>query len=226
MAKQMDDEARRKLLQQLRLEVPSGDIVFEEGDTGREMYILVEGTLEIRRGGQVIATVDQKDTYVGETSTLLGVPRTATVAAGTDCVLMRVPQERVLDFFSHSPALALKLARILAERLQGMNDKHQKLLQTIGTSDYSSVTAYERLAATPARRRLLSIYAKNIAGQLALDQVIPELHVSPAEANRILLDFQRAGLLRKIADKLEFLQTADGNLRQQIDIFAAQEQDI
>jgi CRP-like cAMP-binding protein len=214
-------EAKRKLLQQLRCTVPAGEVIFREGEQSRELYILLQGSLEIRKGEQVIATVAEKDTYIGEMSTLLGTPRTATVAAAEDSVLVRVPQERVEDFFNHSPALALKLSRILATRLQEMNEKHEALIRESATPGYRHVELYERLTATAARRAFLRLYGRQRGATASLPEVNAELGIAPAEMARLCADFQAAGLLRQEGETLHFAETPGDDLAGPVAAFLA-----
>ena len=50
-------------------------------------------------------------------STLIGVPRTATVETREHSCLLVVPPERIPDLFGHTPQLALRIAQVLARRL-------------------------------------------------------------------------------------------------------------
>ncbi|MFW5857026.1 MAG: Crp/Fnr family transcriptional regulator [Planctomycetota bacterium] len=218
------DEAKKKLLRQLQCRKAKGEEVFHEGDTTQEMYILLKGKLEIHKGEQVIATIEEPDTYIGEMSTLLGAPRSATVVAAEDSILVRVPRERIAAFFDHSSALALKLCRILAQRLQDMNVKHEKLLRSAGVPEYEGVRTYERLVATPARRKFLSLVARNIGDELPLDQVADKLGVSSAEAGRIFTDFSAAKLVTTQNGACQFLDPPTDELRSQIELFAANPQ--
>ncbi|MFH0911453.1 MAG: Crp/Fnr family transcriptional regulator [Planctomycetota bacterium] len=219
MAKGVKEEKQRKLLDQLRCEVKKGDTVFQEGETSRSLYILLSGTVEIRRGEKVIATVREKDTYLGEMSTLLGVPRTATVVAAEDAALLCVPEERVVDFFTHSPALGLKLAKILAQRLQDMNEKQEALLASAVAPTYDAVATYERLTATPARREMLKLYGRVRGGDAPLSELATTLGVSPAEAGRIIEDFIRAGLAVAEGEAVRFPAPTDKALERQIALF-------
>lgn len=217
-------EAKKKLLRQLQCRKAKGEDVFREGDTTQEMYILLKGKLEIRKGDQVIATIDEPDTYIGEMSTLLGAPRSATVVAAEDSLLVRVPRDRIAAFFDHSSSLALKLCRILAQRLQDMNVKHEKLLRTSGVPEYEGVKTYERLVATPARRAFMALYARSIGDERPLDKVTEQLGVSSAEAGRIFTDYAGAGLVTTQNGACQFLQPPNDELRRQVELFAADPQ--
>jgi len=60
-------------------------VLFSEGETSREMYILMSGKVEILKNNRRIAVVEGEGSYLGELSTLLGVPRTATAKTMSQC---------------------------------------------------------------------------------------------------------------------------------------------
>ncbi len=98
-----------------------GEKLFIEGDEAGDMYILLSGSLKIMNRGVQVATVNTPGSYVGEMSVLLDEPRTATVVAMEDCKVLAVPKNDILEFLTHAPELAFKLARILATRLKQTN---------------------------------------------------------------------------------------------------------
>jgi CRP-like cAMP-binding protein len=79
----------------------------------------------------VVSSLGNPGDYIGEMSTLLKVPRTATIVAVVESQVLRIPADKVLDFMQHSPQLGLKLATILAQRLKGMNDNYVKLKEKV-----------------------------------------------------------------------------------------------
>jgi len=119
--------AESEKLREMQVRFHPNKELFCEGELSREMYILLAGKVEILKDNKRIAIIDQKGSYLGELSTLLGVPRTATIRTITSCDFIVVEGEKVGDFFSGSPALGLKLAGILADRLAKMNKEHVRL---------------------------------------------------------------------------------------------------
>ena len=56
-------------------------LVLNEGETTGRLYVLIDGKLEVLKGGTVVATVSEPGAILGEMSVLLGQPHTATVRA-------------------------------------------------------------------------------------------------------------------------------------------------
>ncbi len=98
------------------LKVPAGTVLCKEDTLGREFFVLVDGTVEVTRGGEHVATRDAPD-FVGEIALLTEVRRTATVTASTPLrclILMRGDFRRVLD---ENRAIERKVMAVLAQRL-------------------------------------------------------------------------------------------------------------
>ena len=96
--------------------LPEGAQLIEEGKKGREFFVLVEGTVDVTRGGKQIATRGAGD-FVGEIALLTETRRTATVRAATPVrclILMRGDFRRVLD---ENRSIERKVMDVLAERL-------------------------------------------------------------------------------------------------------------
>ncbi|MCX7767296.1 MAG: cyclic nucleotide-binding domain-containing protein, partial [Candidatus Sumerlaeia bacterium] len=95
-----------------------GDVIFYEGDHSQEAYILLNGRLEVLKAGRKVAVISEPGTFVGEMATLLNSPRTATVRALSNALLLKLPATEFKTFLCQVPALAYQLAVNLSERLQ------------------------------------------------------------------------------------------------------------
>ncbi len=102
------------------LDFRAGKVLIEEGERGREFFVIVDGEVEVRRKGSKIATLGPGD-FVGEMALLSKVPRTATVTTITEVVVLVITDRAFLDLMNKTPDLWLKVARALAERV-GANE--------------------------------------------------------------------------------------------------------
>ena len=132
------DARTRARLRRMEKRVRKGSKIFVEGDPPGKMYILLSGSLTITRKGVKIAVITEPGAYVGEMSVLLGEARTATVTAERDCRMLAVPEADILEFLTHAPDLALKLAKILASRLKQTNDRFAEYRRAM-TERYSNL---------------------------------------------------------------------------------------
>ena len=97
-----------------------GEILFRQGDEGRDMFVLLDGQVDIVALEQVIETVKPGDA-LGILSVLDGQRRSATATALTDCELA-VLDARVFRFLVEStPGFVWFVMGELAQRLRATN---------------------------------------------------------------------------------------------------------
>lgn len=102
---------------------PAGSIIFAKGESGANMYVLIEGTLEIRVGDTIVERVEPGN-IVGEMALIEpNSPRSATVIAMSSCRLAPVNAERFMYLVQQTPFFALEVMRMLADRLRRMDRK-------------------------------------------------------------------------------------------------------
>jgi hypothetical protein len=104
---------------QYRQEIAKGDVLLREGDVDTRFFLLQKGSLDIFIRGHKINTIDAKNSqdFVGEIGAILGTPRTATVVAATDCVVLCLPKIKINAVLSASPTLGVKLIQSLCHKL-------------------------------------------------------------------------------------------------------------
>ena len=64
--------------------LPAGSVIIDQGQTGREAFVIIDGEATVRRNGKKVTTVGS-GAVLGELSLLDHGPRTATVVCDTDC---------------------------------------------------------------------------------------------------------------------------------------------
>ncbi len=102
------------------LEFLPGDIVCQQGDPGDAAYILLEGNADIlvdSDEGHVKVAELKKHDIVGEIAILCDVPRTATVAASTKLVTMRISKDGFFNLVTQFPQVGVEIMHELASRL-------------------------------------------------------------------------------------------------------------
>jgi CRP-like cAMP-binding protein len=99
----------------VRRNVAAGAEVLHEGGRTGHLYVLIEGRLEVVKGDTVVATITEPGAVLGEMSVLLDTPHTATVRAAQESVIYEI--DDAASFLRQQPAVALIIARMLAQRL-------------------------------------------------------------------------------------------------------------
>ena len=97
---------------------PARKSLHEGGRTGH-LYVLIEGRLEVVKGDTVVASITEPGAVLGEMSVLLDKPHTATVRAAADSVIYEI--DDAASFLRKQPAVAILIARMLAQRLNVAN---------------------------------------------------------------------------------------------------------
>ena len=103
----------------VRRDVSAGAFVVHEGHTTGHLYVLIEGRLEVVKGDTVVAAITEPGAVLGEMSVLLDKPHTATVRAAQDSTIYEI--DDAASFLRNQPAVALLIARMLAQRLNVAN---------------------------------------------------------------------------------------------------------
>ncbi len=99
--------------------VPEGTAVIREGDPGDEFYIVEQGALRVTVGGMPAAPIHAGG-FFGEIALLRDVPRTATVTATTDCVLLALEREQFLAAVTGHADSAAAADLVAARRLAAL----------------------------------------------------------------------------------------------------------
>ena len=105
------------------IRMTAGTLIVDQGQTGREAFVIVDGQVTVKRGGRKIATLGAGD-VVGELSLLDHGPRTATVVCETDCTLLVIDQRRFLNVLDDVPSISHKLMAALATRIRDMDRQY------------------------------------------------------------------------------------------------------
>lgn len=103
--------------------MPAGSLILDQGQTGREAFVVLDGTVVVRRNGKKIDTLG-RGAVVGELALLDHGPRTATVICETDCVLLILDQRHFMGILDEVPTLAHKLLATLAGRIRDLDRKY------------------------------------------------------------------------------------------------------
>ncbi|HWZ05644.1 MAG TPA: cyclic nucleotide-binding domain-containing protein [Bradyrhizobium sp.] len=97
-----------------------GSIIFREGDEARELFVIKSGHVRIQIGNRTITELGV-DSIFGEMALIDSEPRSATAIALTDAELVPVSEKQFLFLVSQTPYFALKVMRVLVQRLRATN---------------------------------------------------------------------------------------------------------
>jgi CRP-like cAMP-binding protein len=104
----------------VEVEIQEGRTFVEQGQTGREAFIIVEGEAAVTRNGRKIATFGPGD-CVGELALLDRGPRTASVTALTPMRVLVLGPREFSGLLDEVPTLTHKLLAALATRVRELD---------------------------------------------------------------------------------------------------------
>ena len=101
----------------------AGTLIVDQGQTGREAFIILEGDVTVKRNNRKVTTLGA-GSVLGELSLLDHGPRTATAICETDCTLLVIEQRRFLGVLDDVPAISHKLLASLAGSIRELDRQY------------------------------------------------------------------------------------------------------
>src|SRR5262249_198249 len=102
------------------VQLAPGDFLFHEGDKRDNMYVLLEGEMDIRLGDYVVET-GKEGALIGEIAWVDDSTGVANGVAKSACRLAQINQRRFDFLVQQHPHFARHVMRELADRLRHMN---------------------------------------------------------------------------------------------------------
>lgn len=99
-----------------QVELRPGDVLLAEGQSAGQMYVLIDGEVQVLRGDTEVAATSHPGAVFGEMATLLGTAQTTTVKAITPCRFYVIDNAQA--FLAAEPELMGHVSKLLALRLQ------------------------------------------------------------------------------------------------------------
>lgn len=119
------DELDRIMAELAVVNLKPREILFQEGESGERMYVVVSGELEILKApdseDELILNRIQAGEYIGEMSLVTGAPRTASVRANGEAVLLSMSRPQLMDLLKRHPHLVSDMVAVLSHRLDNTN---------------------------------------------------------------------------------------------------------
>ncbi len=99
------------------LDIPAGTVLCTEGAPGQEMFILIQGALQIFKGKRAITTLHPID-YIGEMAIIEEKPRSATVVSSTQAKLLRITTAQFKHYLAAQPKSLVSMMQTLSQRIR------------------------------------------------------------------------------------------------------------
>jgi CRP-like cAMP-binding protein len=99
------------------VDLPADKTLIQEGDSGREFFVLIDGTADVTQDGKQIGRMMGPGDFFGEIALVAKAPRTATVTTTSPVRALVITDRAFRQVLEHSPEIAVVVLTALAERL-------------------------------------------------------------------------------------------------------------
>jgi HEAT repeat protein len=104
------------------VELPQDTVLFEQGDLGNSMFVVVDGRLRIYTGERTLAEIGARE-VVGEMAAVDPEARSASVRAVVPTLLLRISHQNLQLLMDHDPDVARGIIKVLCTRLRNVSPK-------------------------------------------------------------------------------------------------------
>ncbi len=101
------------------VELAPGQVLFHINDPGTEMFGVISGELELRKGDRRITSIGPNGVF-GELALVDNSPRSLDAVATRQTVLAAIDRRRFLFLVTETPTFALQVMSTMAERLRAL----------------------------------------------------------------------------------------------------------
>jgi CRP-like cAMP-binding protein len=196
--------AEDALFQRFGKEFPKGTVLFREGETGKEMFVLQAGrvviTKTVRDTEKTLAVLGPGE-FFGEMALISNKPRNATAVVEEAARLLVIDPKTFEGMVRGNSEIAVRMIKKLAERLSAADAQIENLLLT----DPSSRIVHQILQACQARGR-----AREEGVEIDFNlRELPRLTGVGEAGIRAMVDrLERSGLVERSGDRLTVRDTA------------------
>jgi CRP/FNR family cyclic AMP-dependent transcriptional regulator len=98
------------------IDLPAGKTLTKEGTRGREFFVLLEGTADVRKNTRLLSPLGPGD-FFGEISLVTDAPRTATVQTTSPVRALVITDRAFRELMRKSPEIQGKVLEAVGSRL-------------------------------------------------------------------------------------------------------------
>ena len=176
-----------------------GEKIFAQGDLGTEMYIILEGDVEIVKNinheSHVLSSLEKGD-FFGEMAILENVPRTADAVAKTEVKALVINGSRFDEMLHKDPEIAVRIIRKYSKRLREANALLERLVGREVDADHVSLDATNIAPVKKAEQHRLVDVATGTPFYLSsgdettigradpVTGILPDIDLTPVDNNR------------------------------------------
>lgn len=175
-----------------------GQVIFKEGDPGDEMFIIIEGEVEIRKRtssstARTLSTFKGGDVF-GEMAIIERKPRSAAAVAVKPSRMLVMNEALFLAMIERNPDFARKMILVLSERLR----KSNLIIQNLTTTNREN-QILAGLRQYAAEKGTATFKGHRVKVAEFLEWAKSHLGLEEKEIAAAILEFQRRGVVGRSA---------------------------
>lgn len=205
----LDNYALERLVaMSTELELKPGEYLMREDEMGDSMYIIIEGTLQVRKKAgesEVVLAERKAGEVIGEMSVLDQAPRFASVIALTKARVLRIDQETFMALLDWSPSAARAILKTFAQRIRSSQALMQQREKMASLGTLSAGIAHELNNPAAAVKRGASQLRDDLGRLEQLTIRLDGLDVPPAQRetlNKLRGQIDETGLQIRALDAI------------------------
>lgn len=177
------------------VEFPRGHVVFNEGEPGDRLYIILSGKVKVGRrspdGRENLQMIMGPSDMFGELSVFDPGPRISSATTVTEVRAVTMDRDALRSWIADRPQIAEQLLRVLARRLRRTNNNLADLIFT----DVPGRVA-KQLLQLAQRFGTQEAGAVRVTHDLTQEEIAQLVGASRETVNKALADFAQRGWLR------------------------------
>ena len=175
--------------------VAKGEIIFQEGEPGDRMYVILEGKVKLGQssndGRESLLAILGPGEMFGELSLFDPGQRTSTATALTDAVILALSNEQLRPWLAGRPEVATALLQALARRLRRTNEAMADLV-------FSDVPGRVAKALMDLGEKFGEVTSEGlmVTHDMTQEELAQLVGASRETVNKALADFAQRGWIR------------------------------
>jgi CRP-like cAMP-binding protein len=184
------------LFKRMGREYPQGTVLFREGDSGAEMYVIHEGSVQLTRGKGALEktlAILPAGEFFGEMAIVINRPRTATATVVEAAKLLVLDATTFETMVRKNAEIALRIIKKLAHRLEAANTQIDILLRK--EPNHRVVFALRAQAELSGRPE-----GPGIKVDMTLEELAHRVGLPAEEVGDVVARLRQARLVTQVAD--------------------------
>jgi CRP/FNR family cyclic AMP-dependent transcriptional regulator len=197
-------DAEEALFQRFGKEFPEGTILFQEGDAGKEMFVLQSGKVIISkrvRGAEKVLAILGAGEFFGEMAIISNRPRNANATVAERARLLVIDSKTFEAMVRGNAEIAVRMIKKLSERLTEADAQIENLMLT----DPSTRIIHQLLHLSEATAAHLQ---EGIEIDFSLKEQSAKIGVGEPAIRLMLHKLERAGLVERKGERLTIFSRA------------------